>query len=269
MSRKLTLQLKRPLGIPMHSREGHFYQSPTTLKIYPSVTGRLAHLANHSQRNWRKNRTLDYIRDNFHQMTKENLAEHLKLAWELPESLFKQAGNTGTETHDWREIYFKRLMRGNTNSIVETYKKQPRKSSEVLSTLIALERFVADTGYKPLLCEIPMVSDRLEVGGSLDDAGLLNGELILLDVKTSNQISASYYFQVGIYAEMFKETYGRKPKRLYILKLSKTDGTYLLHEIQDAAKTIKTSIKFLQVANELDKINELIKPKRQTFVLNV
>ena len=53
-----------------------------------------------------------------------------------------------------------------------------------------------------------------------------------MDIKTSNQFKDHYFFQVALYYTMFYKLTGLRPKRAFILKLSKENGTYKLEDLK-------------------------------------
>ena len=74
-------------------------------------------------------------------------------------------------------------------------------------------------------------------------------ELCLLDVKTSNQLKDHYFFQVAMYGWMFSDITKLKPKRHFILKLSKEDGTYKIEDLKKPTK-LATYAKHMLKTNE-------------------
>lgn len=60
-----------------------------------------------------------------------------------------------------------------------------------------------------------------EYGGSLDALGKQDGNLVVLDWKTSNGIYDEYAYQVAAYAQAFRETYGFECKKGFVIRFSK------------------------------------------------
>src|SRR3990167_6243518 len=100
----------------------------------------------------------------------------------------------------------------------------------------ALQVFCIKENYIPIATELYVYSDKYNIAGTLDDVGMMpdkNGkmQLVLMDLKTSNQFKDSYFLQVTLYWYMFKKLTGLIPKRNFILKLNKEDGTYKIEDI--------------------------------------
>lgn len=78
--------------------------------------------------------------------------------------------------------------------------------------------------YKPTLIEteVHLFSDELKTAGTCDLIVEINGELWLLDLKTSNHISTTYEIQTAVYGKCYEECYGRKIDKYGILWLKST-----------------------------------------------
>ena len=84
-------------------------------------------------------------------------------------------------------------------------------------------------GLKEIKSEIPLVSDKLLYGGTIDMLYKSNGDWILGDIKTSNSIWAEHKIQVSAYRELLRE-HGYPVKEVYILHLAK-NGEFASHKI--------------------------------------
>jgi hypothetical protein len=75
--------------------------------------------------------------------------------------------------------------------------------------------------FKPGLIEteVHLFSDELKVAGTCDLIVEINGELWLLDLKTSNQLQTTYELQTAVYGQCYKECFGKKIDRYGILWL--------------------------------------------------
>ena len=92
-----------------------------------------------------------------------------------------------------------------------------------------------ETGFKPDLSELTVVSDRYGVAGTLDVTGKIGKDYILADIKTGeyNQRLPNWEVQLAAYYELYKETTGDKRKRkLYVFGL-RADETYRLFEMTE------------------------------------
>lgn len=77
---------------------------------------------------------------------------------------------------------------------------------------------------KPVLVETPLSSDIYGYGGTLDCLAYINGELELLDFKTSNGIWPEYFYQLAAYRQLLIEQ-GHKVNRARILRIGKDSNS--------------------------------------------
>lgn len=282
-----------------HTKEGHFYKVGE--ETYPSVTGLLQLIKDEGLMNWKMNRAVDYIFAHYKEFTDENILQHLDTAKIAPAEIFEEAGHIGTFIHDCREAYFKKWIELDEKPQAKPISFIPIVAGEdlrTISALRALEKFVTDYDYWPVACELYVYDSKLKCGGTLDDLGLIRLEkrkgvdpncfhdqrvehpvknkitcmrcgqqitkefyLTLLDIKTSNQFKDHYFFQVGMYYKMFYQLTGLRPRKTYILKLSKENGIYKLEDLRQPSKlasyaaSIMTANKGLQFIKSLRKDN--------------
>ena len=73
--------------------------------------------------------------------------------------------------------------------------------------------------------EVHLFSDELKVAGTCDLVCELDGELWIIDLKTSNHLQTTYDLQTAVYGQMYKECYGKEVDRYGVLWLkSKSRG---------------------------------------------
>jgi len=82
---------------------------------------------------------------------------------------------------------------------------------------------------KTIKTEYIMVSERYRYGGTLDALLELNGELTLLDWKTSNSMSLDYKLQLSAYLFLLQEQ-GIVPSKAALLRLPKDGKDYEYYE---------------------------------------
>ncbi len=258
---KKKLKHRMPQVKTAHSQEGHFYLDPNTQEKYSSVTGRLQILKDPAIQNWKKNRALEYIEQNWNSARNyqpEDISKILADASQAPEIEFETAGSIGTDVHNFRHNCFKLLIEGGIlMPLAEIYKQTPDHKLDCLSALRGIDLFMKEHNYVPLLCEVPLVDDKLKLGGCTDDIGIVDGELSLIDIKTSNRGWKIHFgLQVALYYYMFVKTFHIKPKKVYILHLSKENGTYNLIPLTNMPFLIRTAKKVIQIANAIDLISD-------------
>jgi len=82
---------------------------------------------------------------------------------------------------------------------------------------------------KTIKTEYVTVSEKYRFGGTIDALLEIDGELTLLDWKTSNYISLDYKLQIAAYLYLLNEQ-NIMPSRVGVLRLPKTDGGFEYYE---------------------------------------
>jgi len=82
---------------------------------------------------------------------------------------------------------------------------------------------------KTIKTEYVMVSEKYRFGGTIDALLEVDGELTLLDWKTSTHISLDYKLQIVAYLYLLQEQ-NIMPNRVGVLRLPKTDGEFEYYE---------------------------------------
>ena len=124
------------------------------------------------------------------------------------------------------------------------------------------------------MMEAHMISDKLQFAGTLDRIVTIDGEKILLDIKTSNSIQPTHWLQLAAYNELIKEG-GVKINKVAILWLNaktRTEGkkgsiqgkgwqliTKDIKEVASDWEVFKTTYKLWQA------INNEIKPRNLSY----
>lgn len=292
---------KLPEGtvVTAHDKTGHWYSVPHLGETFPSVTGKLQILKDPSLKHYAVNENNKYIFAHFKEFTDASVMEHLDIASRVAEDNRDSAGDFGTEIHDIRETYFKDWIRANKRPekpLEEYIPFEMSSDPRAISCIRALKRFLLETLYVPVRCELLLYDKKFKIGGTLDDVGLmhrivrkgsdvcehdyiagkkaincwkcphkldLNPIFVLLDLKTSNQFKDHYWFQVTIYCMMLIVLTWLIPKRLYILKTGKVDGSYKLEEIKQYKKVMAYAKNFLRASEGLDLIKTLRKDNQK------
>jgi len=80
--------------------------------------------------------------------------------------------------------------------------------------------------------ELRLVSEKHRYGGTIDMVSRdKEGNMVLIDFKTSNGIYAEHIIQVAAYGELFEEMREENVKETYILQLSKESDSFHYHRI--------------------------------------
>ena len=136
--------------------------------------------------------------------------EHIK-AWrarvgeEKANRITAGASRRGTRMHDLYETYLR--------AEEEVVFKNPleREMFECIAPVL--------NDITPIALEAPLWSEELEMAGRVDCIGILNGELSIIDFKTSSKHKegnhvGQYFLQETAYSMMVKELTGEQPSQL-------------------------------------------------------
>ena len=142
--------------------------------------------------------------------------------------IMRKAGKEGTQVHDAAE----KLIRGEELSWMDDY-GNAKYSQIVWEMILKFYDFWTTYNPEPIMCEEFVFSDKHKFAGTADLVVKLDGEIWLLDLKTSNSIHKSYDLQLAAYAKGLEETKDIKIERTVIIWLkahtrtpSKKKGVY-------------------------------------------
>jgi hypothetical protein len=140
--------------------------------------------------------------------------EWLKNMGRAADYVVKKAGEEGTQVHELVEEY----LEGKEVSFLNQF-TNPQYNPDVWVMFLRFVEFWET--YKPKLIEteVHLFSDEYEVAGTCDLICEIEGELWLIDVKTSNMMHSTYELQTSIYGQCYKECYGKEIDRYGILWL--------------------------------------------------
>ena len=260
-----------------HTSGGHFYYAPLEGETYKSVSALQYLIKDQGIENFQINEAFRYVRTNFATITDGNMDEVFFAAKEAGIVVRDKAGNFGTQIHDFREMYFAQwIERGVKPSITleELCRKDPMSPPEVISGCAGIDKFLAETGYIPIACEIKVYDKKWGIAGTLDDIGLLprkvynddgsyklEHDLVLCDLKSSNQYKDFYWVQVAAYYAMFKKQFKIYPKKFFILKTDKNKRDYSIEWITDMKTAVGTVKTLVDLGNQLETIKQARKPE--------
>ncbi len=130
------------------------------------------------------------------------------------EHIVKKAAEQGTQVHEMCEAF----LLGEELNFLGPHGK-PMYHPDVWQMFLRFVEWWEE--YNPTLveAEVHLFSDEYKVAGTCDLVCEINGELWVIDFKTSNNLQTTYDLQAAIYAQCFEECYGKKPDRTGILWL--------------------------------------------------
>jgi CRISPR/Cas system-associated exonuclease Cas4 (RecB family) len=148
----------------------------------------------------------------------------LKWAWQLGkdgielEKARQKAADIGTIAHALCEAHL-RGQELDTDNL--THEMVDRAETAFLKFLAFWEKEQLSVEA----VELPMVSERMQVGGCLDIlAKRPTGRRVLVDLKTSKAIYDEMLIQVATYADMYEETHGEPVDEVFIVRIGKEDA---------------------------------------------
>lgn len=141
----------------------------------------------------------------------------------IPSDVLKKAGDKGTKIHKAIETFLKTGEEFDKNDTHYGYFE-------------AFLKFYADYGKDLEINSLEHIAiakkDGLNLVGTIDFQGKLNGKNVIIDWKTSSMISVpEWRTQLSIYGELVKYTHGIDDVDRYILWLKK-DGNYELLQVE-------------------------------------
>lgn len=123
----------------------------------------------------------------------------------------------------------------------------PRQVDLAENSVISYLNWEAQHDIKPIMCEVPMVSDTMMYGGTVDCYCTLDGVPTLVDFKTGKAIYDEYFVQTAAYAELLKEK-GHPVEQIIILRIGRdeTEG-FETRTITDYRKYFKIFQNLLEI----------------------
>lgn len=294
--------------LPRHTSTEHFYEDTTDGAVYPSVTAMTGIVEKKHLKQWAANQAVNYMMDFLSQHSSYEpfeLAEAAGHARDAHNKVLIQASEWGTEAHDLVDQYVRLWINGERPASIKDIADEGI-SHEAISAALAAEKFFNDHPLFPVVSEKKIVSKKYEYGGTLDTLFLIGRpqgkksdnkkcdhiwkdhgtkghikctkctqvnklEVLLLDLKTSNQVLGNYQYanQVGAYSQALTEMVGIKPTLHWILQVNKNKPTYFVAVVQDIKKHIKGFVLMNQLARYIDDIGEPMVPLKQKNVIKL
>lgn len=126
-----------------------------------------------------------------------------------------EAAAVGTLAHEMVQAH----LQGET---VDTNMFSPLQVELAENALISFYEWLARHEVEPIMCEVPMVSEKYKFGGTVDCYCKLDGVPTLLDFKTGKAIYDEYFVQVSAYKELLVER-GYPVERVQILRIGRDE----------------------------------------------
>ena len=174
--------------------------------------------------------------------------EDIQTACGLYRAKRDEAGAIGTAVHELCEKYIKsKLTKGKAITL-------PKNADErIINGFIAFKDWVDKNKVKFEATEQIVYSKKYDYVGTLDIRAIVNGKRTLVDLKTSNYLSATMPWQVSGYLEADKEESGRKYDDRMILHIKKDTGDFkaVYLGMEDHKKDFEAFIGVLTAKNRM------------------
>lgn len=130
---------------------------------------------------------------------------------------------------------------------VDTNMFSPVQVELAENSLLSFFEWWSRHDIEPIICEVPMVSEKHKYGGTVDCYCKMDGVPTLLDFKTGKHIYDEYFVQVAAYKELLVER-GHPVERVQILRIGRdeTEG-FEERAITDTTKYFKIFTNLLEV----------------------
>ena len=103
------------------------------------------------------------------------------------------------------------------------------------SALDSFKSWVRSTKLTIVDTERPLVSELHRFGGTYDALGIIDGDLILLDWKSSNRVYTEHVAQLAAYRQLIREATRRQVTGARLLRVGKELGDFHDHSFPAAA----------------------------------
>jgi hypothetical protein len=143
----------------------------------------------------------------------KHFEEWLKKVGYAADYIASKAADEGTIAHNLAERY----LLGEEITLMD--KGNPKYDLGVWKMFLRFVEFWETSGAELLETEVFLYSDTLNVAGTCDLVCKINGEIWVIDLKTSNNLQTTYDLQSAVYARCFEECYDMKVDRVGVLWL--------------------------------------------------
>lgn len=189
----------------------------------PSVTTILNVLNKPALVEWGVRCACDHIEDGLNDIFASDsyaIDDLFKLVYEARQAhnrIKQEAADIGTEAHDWLSQYWKAKL---------DLEPPPNalEPGQVYNCITAVMAWVKLHEVKPLVIERPLYSRKLKITGTADFIGWVDGEMTVLDYKSTKQIWPEVALQMAPYAGMYTEEFGIPVKTRIAIRMDKYTG---------------------------------------------
>jgi len=228
--------------IAEHDEYGHKYRNTRTNKTQVSVTTKLQVISRPHLIPWAVKCGALWLMegDRAQKLLNPNATEAMIQGMQMASTDIRDsAGGLGTQAHNAIERYINEWTAlGKLPEDIKAFAK-PTDEAGAIASMRAAEKWFKSKDIVPVVAEILVGNDKFSAG-QLDFLCLLDGELTLIDHKTSNSIDKNgYSMQVAAYKNFFEEMTGLKIKKAKILHLSKDYDKFEVWDVKNIPSAYK------------------------------
>jgi hypothetical protein len=192
---------------------------------------------------WAVNQAVDFLKNSlepgkgYDEIEIGNILEGAKYAHRTKS---KEATDLGKLFHSWAEDYINKKIAGKGKVKMPVNKKLQGSVKNFLD-------WEKEHKVKWLSSERKIYSKKYEYAGTLDAEARIDGELSVIDFKTSKAIYDDYFLQTASYIKAREEESGDKYKKAWILRVSKTGGDFEARQTEKIDEHFKCFLSCLEV----------------------
>lgn len=192
----------------------------------PSVTTILNVLNKPALVEWGVRCACDYVYENLQMLfagnsfSVEQIFKVVQDARTAHDRTRQEAADIGTNVHDWLSRYWWSLQ--------QPFREGPDwpKDEKEQKCIQAALKWFGEHDLKPVRIEEAQYSRLLEICGRPDFIGHIDGQLSVLDYKSTKFIYPEVCLQMTAYAMMHQEEFGQLPAARWALRLDKETGEF-------------------------------------------
>ena len=181
--------------------------------------------------------------------------------------IVRKAADQGTQVHEMCEDY---LNDKELNFLSPT--GNPQYDPLVWQMFLRFVDFWEEYNPTLLEAEVHLFSDELKVAGTCDLVCEIDGELWIIDFKTSNHLQTTYDLQGAIYAQCYEECYGKKIDRVGVLWLKSKSrgedkkGKRLKGKNWEVYESPRTQEQNIEIFNHVKALFDIENPKPTPYI---
>ena len=163
-----------------------------------------------------------------------------------------EAADAGTLAHEMVEAHIKGQDDKTVYALADDGKDEV--GVQAIQAYEAYLTWARHTKLKIVEQETPLVSEEYQFGGTLDAIGEIDGDLCLVDWKTSNSVYQDYLIQLAAYKHLWESAHHNQPLTggFHLCRFAKTHGDFAHHFYPKLDEAWRQFVLFRE-AYEIDK----------------